>query len=263
MVAQELHGEPAGGTLASGYMERQEAIYREREGELRARHPDEFIVVCGDEIFVGRSIGEAVSRAHASHPGKAYFSSMLYPPVGRGKGPDGTGEAQSVPSAAFEADLALQREAFMEREDELLAKNPGKSIAVCAGEAFVAGSDEDAISRAEAAHPDRAIYLCSYDPLFSCKCGQDAVAPGAGRRDVEDRGAGAGVSFEADLALQREAFMEREDELLAKNPGKSIAVCAGEAFVAGSDEDAISRAEAAHPDRAIYLCSHDPFFAPR
>jgi len=242
-----------------GDIDRQEAIYREREAELVARHPDEFIVVCGDEVFVGRTFGEAESRAREAHPGRPLFSSMLHPPAAQGEDPGSGGDGHRVVDQAFEEDLARQREAFAAREDELLAENPGRSIAVCAGDVFVAGDDEGAISMAEAAHPGRAIYLCSYDPFFPCQCEQGG--PREGRRGGEDDGADA--AFEEDFARQREAFAAREDGLLAENPGRSIAVCAGDVFVAGDDEGAISMAEAAHPDRAIYLCSNDPFLAAR
>jgi len=173
MAAQELRDKPAGGGGTSEYMDRQEAILAEREGEILAKYPDKFVVVCGDELFVGSSHDEALSRAQAAHPGKPTFTSMRYPIVEPRQDPGAAADP------AFEADLARQTEIFEEREGELLAKNPCKSIAVCAGEVFVAGCDDDAISMAEAAHPDRAIHLCSYDPLYPCRCEQDA--PGAGR----------------------------------------------------------------------------------
>lgn len=169
MAAQGPRGMPAGETTDTGDVDRQEAIYREREAELTARHPDEFIVVCGDEVFVGRTFDEAETRALAAHPGRPFFSSMLHPPAGRGEDPAGDGNGQVAVDEAFEEDLARQRDTFGAREDELLAKNPGKSIAVCAGDVFVADDDEGAISMAEAAHPDRATYLCSHDPFLAAR----------------------------------------------------------------------------------------------
>lgn len=169
MTAQDLRGMPAGETPDPGDVGRQEAIYREREAELTARHPDEFIVVCGDEVFTGQTIDEAESRAHAAHPGRPLFSSMLHPPVGRGGKPDDGEGTRGAVDAAFEEDFARQGEIFGSREDEPLAKNPGRSIAVCAGEVFAADDDEGAISMAEAAHPDRAICLCPHDPFLAAR----------------------------------------------------------------------------------------------
>ncbi|RNJ74161.1 MAG: hypothetical protein EB833_01280, partial [Thaumarchaeota archaeon S13] len=55
-------------------------------------------------------------------------------------------DAAPAMDSGFEADLARQREVFEEREAELLARHPGKFIAVCAGEVFVADGDTEVVS---------------------------------------------------------------------------------------------------------------------
>lgn len=168
MAAQELRGRPGGGEPDRRYMDRQAALYREREAELTARHPDEHIVVCGDEVFVGRTFGEAESRAHAAHPGMPLFSSMLHPPAGRGEDPAGSAGGQDTADAAFEEDAARQKRIFMDRADELLARYPEMFIAVCGGDVFVGRDDGEAISRAHAAHPGRPFFLRIHDPCPGC-----------------------------------------------------------------------------------------------
>lgn len=54
MVAQELRGMPVGEATDPWDVDRQEAIYRERKAERTVRRHGEFIIVCGDEVFVGR-----------------------------------------------------------------------------------------------------------------------------------------------------------------------------------------------------------------
>ncbi len=169
MAAQELQGMPAGETLDPGYMDRQEEIYRNRRDELTTRHPDEFIVVCGDGVFVGRSFDEAASRAHAAHPGKPLFSSMLHPPAGRGEDPVDDGNDHNGADASFEEDLAQQKAIFMDRIDELLSRYPDRFIAVCGGDVFVGRDDGEAISKAQAAHPGRPFFLRIYDPCLGCR----------------------------------------------------------------------------------------------
>lgn len=265
MAAQELQGgreAMAGVRAALGEdLARQMETLEEREGELVARHPGKFIAVCGGDVFVGDTDGEAVSRARAAHPGRPFFLRMHYPEPGEGQGPDGPEDgAGAAVDEAFEADIARQRDFFEAHEGELLARHPRMSIAVCADEAF-AGSDDDALSKAEAAHPDRAVYLCSYDPLYPCQCDEGAGAHGRGGQG--GNGARADPAFEADIARQQELLEARIGGLLERHAGKSIAMCAGEVFVADDDEGALSRAEAAHPDRAVYLRSHNPFFVAR
>lgn len=82
-------------------------------------------------------------------------------------------------------------------------------------------------------------------------------------RRADGATAADGGAFGRDLARQKRIFGHRRDELLAKHPRMSIAVCGDEAFAGSDDDDALSKAEAAHPDRAVYLCSHNPFFVAR
>ncbi|MDD9813739.1 MAG: hypothetical protein OXU37_05685 [Thaumarchaeota archaeon] len=172
-------------------------------------------------------------------------------------------DAAPAMDSGFEADLARQREIYDEREAELLARHPGKFIAVCAGEVFVADGDTEVVSRAEAAHPDRAILLHVYDPNFDDRDPLPDPVDSCRPRKARAPEPGLDAGFEADLARQREIYDEREAELLARHPGKFIAVCAGEVFVADGDTEVVSRAEAAHPDRAILLHVYDPNFDDR
>lgn len=75
----------------------------------------------------------------------------------------------------------------------------------------------------------------------------------AGRR------AGARTALEEDRDRQEEIFREREAELLARHPGKFIAVCGGDVFVGKEASEAISGARAAHPGRLHFMRMHDPF----
>lgn len=75
----------------------------------------------------------------------------------------------------------------------------------------------------------------------------------------QDVAAATRAELEEDLARQREFFKEREADLLTRHPGKFIAVCAGEVFVGDGATEAISKAEAAHPDRPILLDGNDNF----
>jgi len=170
------------------------------------------------------------------------------------------GGSAAATRAALEADLARQEEIFEGREAELIARHPDQFIAVCAGEVFVGDNDTEAISKAEAAHPDRPILLNAPDAAFDDIGGSsddpaDSCSPGG----LHAPRHGADAAFEKDLARQRELFEGREAELLARHPGKFIAVCAGEVFVGDDDAEAISRAEAAHPDRPIALHGNGEF----
>jgi len=78
------------------------------------------------------------------------------------------GGSAAATRAALEEDLARQEEIFEGREAELLARHPGKFIAVCAGEVFVGDDDAEAISKAEAAHPDRPILLNANEEFAGC-----------------------------------------------------------------------------------------------
>lgn len=157
---------PQGGRMASPGvackedLARQEEIFESRKGELLSRYPDKFILVCGDEVFAGDSDGEVVSRAQAAHPGRPFFLRMHYPEPGDGHDPgDEADDARVAVSPAFEEDISRQREIYEGREDELLARHPGKVIGVCAGDVFAGDDDAEVVSRAEAVHPDRAIFI--------------------------------------------------------------------------------------------------------
>jgi len=146
----------------------QEAIFREREAELLARHPGKFIAVCGGEVFVGETGEEAVSRAETAHPGRPFFLRMHHPPPGGGDGPcDGGGAATRI-GADVEADLLRQEKTYDEREAELLARHPGKAIGVCAGEVFVGDNGNEVLSRADAAHPDRPVFVSGKEKFCGC-----------------------------------------------------------------------------------------------
>jgi len=170
------------------------------------------------------------------------------------------GGSAAATRAALEEDLARQEKIFEEREAELTARHPDQFIAVCAGEVFVGDDDAEAISRAEAAHPDRPILLNAPDAAFEGLGGHsddpaDSCSPGGAHAARH----GADVAIEEDLARQEDIFEEREAELTARHPGKFIAVCAGEVFVGDDDAEAISKAEAAHPDRPILLNANEEF----
>ncbi|MDD9825223.1 MAG: hypothetical protein OXU86_00345 [Thaumarchaeota archaeon] len=163
MAAQELQGRDGAGAEAMAApgedLARQENIFESRKDELLARHPGKFIAVCGDEVFVGDTDDEAVSRAEAAHPGRPFFLRMHYPEPGEGQD---AGEEDSYVAAvdeAFEADIARQREFYEAHEDELLARHPGKSIGICAGEVFVGDDGAEVVNKADAAYPDRAVFI--------------------------------------------------------------------------------------------------------
>jgi len=167
MAAQGLHGARGAHTPADTAreedLERQWGILEEREAELVAKHPDKSIAVCGGEVFVGDTAGEAVSMARAAHPGRPFFLRPCRQASAQLGDPGGAGDA---PSADFEEDLARQERIFMDRADELLARHPDKFIAVCGGEVFVGDTDGEAVSMARAAHPGRPFFLRIHDPCF-------------------------------------------------------------------------------------------------
>jgi len=168
MAAQGLRGVPRGGEPDPGYLDRQEAIYRGREAELLAAHPDESIVVCGEEVFVGGSDGEAVSRAQAAHPGRPFFLRACRRVPDMSDAPDTPDRAAGAGDDAFEEDLARQKSIFLDRADELLARHPDMFIAVCGGDVFVGKDDDEAIAKAHASHPGRPFFLRMYDPCLGC-----------------------------------------------------------------------------------------------
>ena len=93
------------------------------------------------------------------------------------------------------------------------------------------------------------------------KCWKYALPPMAaqGLRDRQGAGTATGLSFEEELSMQEEIFEARREELLAAHPDMLIAVCAGEVFVGSTDVEAIAGAEAAHPDRPIFLSGSEVF----
>jgi len=166
MAAQELqdaHGARAAADAARGEdLDRQGAILMERKAAIDAKRPNKAIAVCGEEVFVGDTDDEVVSRARAAHPGRPYF---LRPcPLGSGP-PEGAGGAEDEVDAAFEEDLARQEGIFMGRIDELLARYPDKFITVCGGDVFVGNDANEAVSKAMAAHPGRPYFMRMYDPF--------------------------------------------------------------------------------------------------
>ena len=165
MAAQELQDARDTGATADATREadldRQGEILMERKVEIDARHPNKAIAVCGEEVFVGDSDDEVVSRARAAHPGRPYFLRQCPQESGR---PEDAGAAEDEVDAAFEEDLARQERIFMDRIDELLARYPDKFIAVCGGEVFVGKDDGEAASKARAAHPGRPFFMRLYDP---------------------------------------------------------------------------------------------------
>jgi len=168
MAAQELQaGRGAGATLEED-RDRQEATFREREAELLARHPGKSIVVCGGEVFVGDAGEEAVSRAETAHPGRPFFLHMRDPPAGGDDDPRDGGDAVARIGADVEADLLRQEKTYDEREAELLARHPGKAIGVCAGEVFVGDDGNEVLSKADAAHPDRPVFISGKEKFCGC-----------------------------------------------------------------------------------------------
>jgi len=76
-------------------------------------------------------------------------------------------------NAARTAESARRGEIFEAQKGALLARHPGKSITVCAGEVSVADSDNESTMMAEAAHPDWPAYTRSNDfSFFNLKVGQ-------------------------------------------------------------------------------------------
>ena len=167
--------------------------------------------------------------------------------------------AGTATGLSFEEELSMQEEIFEARREELLAAHPDMLIAVCAGEVFVGSTDVEAIAGAEAAHPDRPIFLCGSNPAFEDSNGASQHA-GTGHPSGKPVEKPVGdAAFEEDLARQEEIFEARREELLAAHPDMLIAVCAGEVFVGSTDVEAIARAEAAHPDRPIFLSGSEVF----
>jgi len=59
-------------------------------------------------------------------------------------------------------DSREQRRLFEARKEELVAKYPKQTIAMCAGEVFVGKTPYEAAIKARKAHPDRASFFYEY-----------------------------------------------------------------------------------------------------
>jgi len=146
--------------------------------------------------------------------------------------------------AGWEKERACQRGIFEARRGGLLAAHPGKHIAVCEGEVFVADTALGAAQAAAFAHGGHAAFY--YSPVPE---GWRAPAGVKGDRHKEEEAA-ADAAYMAELARsqketarQREIFEANREEILAAHPGKHIAVCEGKVVVtdtrkAGSGDNA-------------------------
>ena len=135
--------------------------------------------------------------------------------------------------AGWEKERACQRGIFEARREGLLAAHPGKHIAVCEGEVFVADTALGAAQAAAFAHGGHAAFY--YSPVPE---GWRAPAGVKGDRHKEEEAA-ADAAYMAELARsqketarQQEIFEANREEILAAHPGKHIAVCEGKVVVA-------------------------------
>lgn len=64
--------------------------------------------------------------------------------------------------ARLQEDSREQRRLFEARKEELVARYPGQTIAMCAGEAFAGKTPYEAAIKARKAHPDRASFFYLY-----------------------------------------------------------------------------------------------------
>ncbi|RNJ72009.1 MAG: hypothetical protein EB833_05760 [Thaumarchaeota archaeon S13] len=158
--------------------------------------------------------------------------------------------------ARLQREEDLQWEIFESRRKELLAAHPGKHIAVCNGEVFVADTAPGAAQAAMWAHGDHAAFY--YSPM-----------PGGQRAPTGDKGvrqgdaeAAADKAYVAELARsqkesarQREIFEANGEEILAAHPGKHIAVCNGEVFAADSEQKVAQVAMRAHIGHVSFFYS--------
>lgn len=77
-------------------------------------------------------------------------------------------EARLQKEARWEAEVARlqdsrgQKRLFEARRDELVARYPRQTIAMCAGEVFVSKTPHEATVKAMKAHPDRASFFYTY-----------------------------------------------------------------------------------------------------
>lgn len=69
----------------------------------------------------------------------------------------------------MKADLLRQERTYDGREAGLVARRPGKAIGVCAGEAFVGEDGNEAPSMADAAHPDRPVFMSGKEKFCGCR----------------------------------------------------------------------------------------------
>jgi len=79
---------------------------------------------------------------------------------------------------------------------------------------------------------------------------------GTGDRDDGARSAGRKAELarlKVDAREQRRLFEARKEELVARYPRQTIAMCAGEVFVGKTPYEAAVKANRAHPDRASFF----------
>jgi len=76
---------------------------------------------------------------------------------------DGDKEARyEAETARLKRDAREQRRLFEARKEELVARCPRQTIAMCAGEVFVGSTPYEAAAKANRAHPDRASFFYEY-----------------------------------------------------------------------------------------------------
>ena len=81
-------------------------------------------------------------------------------PAGKDRGGGKTAPEAEV--ARLQDDSRGQRRLFEARREELVAKYPKQTIAMCAGEVFVGKTPYEAAMKARRAHPDRASFFHLY-----------------------------------------------------------------------------------------------------
>ena len=84
-------------------------------------------------------------------------------PAGEGDRDDaGKAARRKAKMARLQEDVREQRKLFEAREEELVARYPKQTIAMCAGEVFVGKTPYEAAVKAKKAHPDRASFFYTY-----------------------------------------------------------------------------------------------------
>ena len=84
-------------------------------------------------------------------------------PAGEGDRDDaGKAARRKAKMARLQEDAREQRKLFEAREEELVARYPKQTIAMCAGEVFVGKTPYEAAVKAMKAHPDRASFFYTY-----------------------------------------------------------------------------------------------------